>query len=112
MHAAEELHVLDLPGHDGLRSRRRASKRRDALAELAERIQANVVPPSSAASASSSRKRLALDGDDGDVVAELARGAEHEERKRAVAGDQAERRRTLLDVERDRRTPLATAAAE
>ena len=38
-------------------------------------------------------KRLALDRDDGDVVAELARGAQHEKRKRAVAGDQADRHR-------------------
>ena len=79
-------------------------------------IQVNVVPPSSRASVSSVGKRLALDRHDDDVVAELAGGAQHEKRKRAVAGDQANRPRLvrLLDVhqilEPPRRPPEDDAA--
>ena len=52
-HAAEELDVLDLPGHHRARDAG-ALERLDALAELAERDPVNVVPPSSRASASRS----------------------------------------------------------
>ena len=72
----------------------------------------NVVPPSSRRERLECRERLALDGDDGDVVAELARRAQDQKRKRAVAGDQADRARGAYSASDQIVDALATAAAE
>ena len=48
------------------------------------------VAPAFRAASSRSAKGLLLDGDDGDVVTEIAGALQHEKRKLAVAGDEAD----------------------
>ena len=86
--AAEDLDVLDLPGHHGLRDVVVFEDLQEGP-ELADRHPVHVGPRRRCRRGLDVFRRLFLDADDDDLVAHRPGGVEHEERKASVTRDQA-----------------------
>ena len=84
----EQLGVLHLPGHHGLRDAG-ALQHVDADAELYERDPVHGGRRRRRGEIGELRIRFLLERDDGDVVTRAARRVEHEKREAPVAGDEA-----------------------